>query len=80
MVTKHKIYMLDLGTIEDYFEYILESRINGQHKQSLELYNDLAPSQKLDFKGYIIELVTIDVMNTGHGARELNDILKYYEG
>ena len=49
MVTTNKIKALDFETIEEYFEYILDSKTNGQHKQALELYNDLSPAQKREF-------------------------------
>ena len=32
---------LGMETIEDYFEYILESKINGQHRQAKILFEDL---------------------------------------
>jgi len=33
---------LDMGTWEELFDYILESKLNGQRKQSLEIYQALS--------------------------------------
>jgi succinate dehydrogenase flavin-adding protein (antitoxin of CptAB toxin-antitoxin module) len=37
---------LQMETIEDYFEYILESKINGQHRQAKILFEDLEEGMK----------------------------------
>ena len=40
---------LQMETIQDYFEYILESKINGQHKQAEIFFEDLSDEQKIEF-------------------------------
>jgi len=49
MVSKKLIKSYDFDTIEDYFNYIVESKINGQNKQAKELYNSLSRRQKYAF-------------------------------
>jgi hypothetical protein len=41
MVSAKKIKELDCDTLYDYFDYIVESKTNRQHKQAQELYKDL---------------------------------------
>ena len=50
MVSKKTIKSLDFDTIEDYFNYIVDSKINGNRGQAKELYNDLSSRQKNSFK------------------------------
>jgi hypothetical protein len=49
MVSKKIIKSYDFDTIEDYFNYIVESKINGQKTQAKELYNSLSRRQKNAF-------------------------------
>ena len=37
----------DFETLEEYFQYILESRLNGQHRQSQALYQSLSVSESM---------------------------------
>lgn len=53
MVTTKKIHALDFKTIEDYFNYILDSQANGQPQQVKELIQDLSKGQKKDLMYYI---------------------------
>ena len=41
--------MYDFQDIEDYFQYIIDNKVNGQGKQSKELFNDLSEDQELKF-------------------------------
>lgn len=49
MVSKHTLNQYDFSYMEQYFEYILDSILNGQHKQAKELYKELSEKQKSDF-------------------------------
>jgi len=40
---------LDFSEARDYYDYIEESAINGQRKQSLDLFNDLNSDGKKEF-------------------------------
>ncbi len=55
MVTANTIKSFDMESIEDYFEYIIESKYNGQHKQTIELFRKLSKEQKEEFFTYIEE-------------------------
>lgn len=52
MITADKLKELQLDTIEDYYEYILDSKTNGQHTQARELFKGLSEGmqgQRADF-------------------------------
>lgn len=53
MVTQNKIKGLDFETLEDYFDYIIESKTNGQRTQARELFNELSNAQKKEFFNYV---------------------------
>jgi hypothetical protein len=53
MITKKQIQGLDLETLTDYFDYIIESKANGQRAQARELFNELSNEQKKEFFNYI---------------------------
>lgn len=42
MIGKTLLSVFEMNTIEEYFEYIIESRTNGQHKQARELFGLLS--------------------------------------
>lgn len=41
MVTKRELAELDFSTMEQYFDYIIESWKNGNRDQTIELFNQL---------------------------------------
>ena len=43
-------------TTEETFEYILDSRINGNHKQARELFNNLNVDERKSFFSWYEEL------------------------
>ena len=59
MVDSLTLQSLSMETIEEYFEYILESKINGQHKQAIYLFKDLdsdgMKGQRAQFFWYVEE-------------------------
>lgn len=55
MVTANTIKSLDMDSIGDYFEYIMTSKYNGQHKQTIELFRKLSKEQKEEFFIYVEE-------------------------
>jgi hypothetical protein len=55
MVSKTYIKSLELADIEAYFNYILESEINGQRSQVHSLVDLLCKSQKKAFIAYLNE-------------------------
>ena len=52
MVSKKTIKGYGFNNIEEYFEYITDSRINGQRQQAKELYKDLSTRQKNQFMNW----------------------------
>jgi len=68
MVSKKTIYGLDFATLEDYFNYIIDSKTNGQQKQAKQLYKDLSTRQKNNFVMYLTQIYT---------AQRTNEIIKY---
>ena len=55
MVTANTIKSFDMDSIGDYFEYIMTSKYNGQHKQTIELFRKLSKEQKEEFFIYVEE-------------------------
>lgn len=48
MVTINKIKGLDFNNINEYFDYIADSIVNGQRQQARGLIKDLSKQQKRD--------------------------------
>ena len=46
MVSKSTLKAYDFETIEDYFDYIVLSKINGQHAQVVSLIKAMSVQQK----------------------------------
>ena len=53
MVNKNELVELDFHDITQYWDYIIESYINGQFGQAKELYSEMSVAQCLDFGDYI---------------------------
>jgi hypothetical protein len=66
---------LDMGTWEELFDYILESKMNGQRKQSIELYQALSEAKRVHFIDYLIEMTEQGWMS----SLDLAQTMKYYE-
>lgn len=54
MISKKELTELDFHDIIQYYDYIIESYLNGQFEQSIELYGDLSVGQQYDFSDYIV--------------------------
>lgn len=48
-IGKATLKKYEYQTIEDYFNYIIDSQINGNHSQVKELFKKLSNEQKNDF-------------------------------
>jgi hypothetical protein len=68
MVGIAKVKALDLKSLEEYFEYIIESKVNGQKKQAKELFEDLSEAQRDSFYSYVSWL---------NGAEECFEMMAY---
>jgi hypothetical protein len=49
MVSKKTILGYEFSDIYEYFQYVVDSRVNGQIKQAKDLYKKLSKAQKTDF-------------------------------
>jgi hypothetical protein len=53
MIGKATLKEYGFNTLEDYCNYIVDSQINGQHRQVKELFNKLSEDQKRFFIGWL---------------------------
>ena len=56
------------GIDNNYFNYIIDSKTNGQQKQAKQLYKPLSTRQKNNFLMYLTQIYT---------AQRTNEIIKY---
>lgn len=66
--------LLELTTWEELFDYIFESKLNGQKKQSKELYQSLTQQRQVEFNDYLIEMFEQEYMS----AEMLAQSMKFY--
>jgi hypothetical protein len=72
---------LDFSTEEEYFDYIMESKINGQHAQARGLFHKMEPFEKAKFFDYVEELYYYEAHDTQPDfSDEMSefDLLKIY--
>jgi len=67
MISKKTLKKYEFNSIEDYFNYIVDSQINGNHSQVKELFKKLDNNQKKTFFNYLKQF-----------DREYFDISKVY--
>jgi len=53
MISKKDLAAYNFESIEDYYNYIVESEINGQFEQMRELIGKLNKNQYMDFMIYL---------------------------
>lgn len=78
MVTQSTLAMLDMKSIEEYYAYIIDSKINGQHAQSIELFNQLSDKQKDQMFDWIEEAYYYEANDTNSNLADEVDELKQY--
>ena len=61
MVSKATLKAYEFKTIEDYYDYICDSLINGQYKQVKELIDLMSTPQKKEGIKYIESLGTLEI-------------------
>jgi hypothetical protein len=66
--------LLELTTWPELFDYIFESKLNGQKKQSKELYQSLSEQRQVEFQDYLIEMFEQEYMS----AEMLAQSIKFY--
>jgi len=65
---------LDFDTWPELYDYIFESKLNGQKKQSKELYQSLQQERQVEFQDYLVEMFDQEFMS----AQMLAQSLKFY--
>jgi hypothetical protein len=77
--TPHKSFShykdFDFSSWKELYEYILESKMNGQHKQSKELYKGLSDRHKVEYIDWLRETLFYDDMPK---LKEFQQIINYY--
>lgn len=68
MVSKKTIIGLDFKNIYEYYDYILDSKHNGNKQQAKVLFHALSSKQKQEFYEFVIPVV---------GANEFVKVLDY---
>lgn len=80
--TPHKSFThykdLDFSSWQEMYEYILESKMNGQHKQSKELYKGLSERRQVEYIDWLRETLFYDDMPNSK-LKELQQIINYYD-
>jgi hypothetical protein len=69
---------LDFLTWEELYEYILESKLNGQHKQSKEIYKSLSTQLQVEYIDWLRDTLFYDEMPDGK-LKEYQQIINYYD-
>jgi hypothetical protein len=77
MVNKDKIESMGFDSIEEYFDYILESRDNGQHAQAKELFAKLGRKQVKEFFDYVETTYYYDALDDGETSGMV-ELLRYF--
>jgi hypothetical protein len=68
---------LDFETWEELYDYILESKINGQKKQALEIFNSMRPYKRVAFIDYISDMYYFESMHYDE-QKELAQTIKFF--
>ena len=53
MISKKDLQAYEYNSMEDYFDYVVESRINGNFSQVKRLIKDMSKKQKLSFQEFL---------------------------
>jgi hypothetical protein len=80
MVSKYALKELDMDSIEDYYEYIMDSKTNGQHAQARALFRELSEGmqgQRADFFNWIETTYYYDAQDSEQ-AEDLANIRLYF--
>ena len=78
MVSKSTLAMLEMTIIEDYFEYIIDSRTNGQHEQAKTLFNQLSDKQQLAFFDWVEQTFYYEADDMSEYITEMQNIKNYF--
>jgi len=79
MVTKQTLSKYEFSYMEEYFEYILESKLNGQHTQSKELYDELTAVQSDEFFNWVELTYGYESEDENEMVYEMRLLREYYK-
>jgi len=71
MVTKKDLQQLEMS-LDEYFEYIVESKANGQHEQAKMLFTMMSEAQRKTFFEYVDEAYFYEVDNDEFVSEMIN--------
>ena len=60
MISKKNLKEYEFNTMYDYYNYVIESKINGQFKQVRTLINNMSKTQHNHFIIYVCNTSTMD--------------------
>jgi hypothetical protein len=69
---------LDFETWNELYDYILESKINGQKKQALEIFKAMTQDKRIKFIDYISDMYYFDSMHYDE-QKELAQTIEFFE-
>jgi ribosomal silencing factor RsfS len=75
MVSKKDITGLEFTTLEQYFDYIVESKANGNYRQVEDLIEKLSKEQKKEFIKHLDEFYTGNSENIKYCRYRANSLL-----
>ena len=70
---------LEFETWNELYDYILESKINGQKKQALEIFKAMILHKRIDFIDYINDMYYFDSMHYDE-QKELAETIDFFIG
>ena len=76
MVNKRELQKLEMS-LHEYFEYIVDSKVNGQHTQAKMMFGNLSDIQKAHFFEYIDALYYYEV-DENELVSEMIDFRNYF--
>jgi hypothetical protein len=81
MVTKKTLKVYGFTSLEEYFDYVLESKNNGQLQQSRELFNELSEGmqgQRVAFFDYVEETYFYEVEYENEMSYEIRNLREFF--
>ena len=61
-VSKEDLNDYEFQNMEDYFNYVVDSRTNGQHNQARQLIKRMSRNQKKDFISYLYDVHNANIL------------------
>ena len=78
MVSKSTLAMLEMASIEEYFEVIIDSRSSGQALQAKELFDKLSYVQQLLFFDWVEQTYYYEAEDMSEYITEMQNIRNYF--